>query len=82
MIRQISSCGWASPLLCRSTSYITCSPLRDRPFGNMLLENVEDEEESTKLTGGAVCIAGAIAAGGTETSGVFPCEDRGQSMEL
>jgi hypothetical protein len=45
----------------------------------MLLENVEDEEESTKFTG---CIAGAIAGGGTETSGVFPCEERGHSMEL
>jgi hypothetical protein len=63
-------------------SYITCSPLRDRPFGNLLLENVEDEEKSTKFTGGAVGIAGAIAGGGTETSAVFPCEEWGSSMEL
>jgi hypothetical protein len=48
----------------------------------MVLENLEDEEESTKFTGGAVCIAGAIAGGGTETSGVFPCEEGGRSMEL
>ncbi len=82
MIRQTSSCGWASPLLHTSTSYTTCAPLRDRPFGNLLLENVEDEEESTKLTGGVVCIAGAIAGGGTQTSAVFPCEEWGRSMEL
>jgi hypothetical protein len=48
----------------------------------LLLENVEDEEESTKFTGGAVGIAGAIAGGGTETSAVFPCEEQGRSMEL
>ncbi len=77
-----SSCGWASPLLRTSTSYITCSPLRNRPFGSLLLENLEDGEESTKFTGGAVGIAGAIAGGGKETSDTLPCEERGCSMEL
>jgi hypothetical protein len=48
----------------------------------MLLENVENEEESTKFTAGAVGIGGVIAGGGTETSAVFPCEEQGRSMEL
>jgi hypothetical protein len=41
----------------------------------LLLENLEDPEESTKFTGGAVGIAGTMAGGGIETSGALACEE-------